>query len=60
LNILFARCTSAVAATGTGKNNAKAGISNVPSPKPENSVRVETSRADTPTIRYSMMHSVTQ
>jgi hypothetical protein len=44
LNILFARWTTAVAAiaTGKGKNNAKAGISTVPSPKPENNVKADT------------------
>src|SRR3990167_7732375 len=49
LKILLAKCTTAVAAiaSGSGKNNAKTGISTVPRPKPEKSVRPEMSSAET-------------
>jgi putative Holliday junction resolvase len=53
LNTLFARCTTAVAATATstGKNTANAGIRIVPNPNPENSVSNAARRATVQTTR---------
>jgi hypothetical protein len=53
LNRLLARWTTAVAATATGrgKNRAKAGISSVPRPNPENRVSPATRKATRQTTR---------
>jgi len=59
LKILFAKCTTAVAAiaTGIGKNKANAGINIVPRPKPENRVSAETTNAVIDTVTYSIKFS---
>src|SRR4030042_2338065 len=59
LKILLARCTTAVAAIaiGTEKNRAKAGMSTVPRPKPENNVSADTSTATRQTTIYSIFTS---
>jgi hypothetical protein len=59
LKPLLARCTTAVAAmaTGTGKNNAKTGISTVPRPNPENRVTPDMTNATADTTTYSMGRS---
>jgi hypothetical protein len=47
LNKLFIKCTSPVSPidNSTGKNNIKAGVRIVPSPKPEKKVSTETKKA---------------
>ena len=56
LNMLLAKCTSAVAPTATGKskNKLKTGSIRVPSPKPEKKVKPAPKRTVIETIKYSM------
>jgi len=56
LNTLFKKWTKAVKeiAIGNGKNNKKAGVNNVPNPKPEKKVSMEAVKATKITITYSI------